>query len=210
LNLQSANALLKTLEEPPPGTRLVLTCTDPALLLPTVLSRCQRQRLAEPPPDQAAAWLAGQGVADRADAQVLLAACSGRPLDALALVQAGVSAADWAALPAAVAAGNAGALAGWPLPRALDTLHKLCHDAMACATGAAPRYFPAGRVPAHGQPVLLSAWAKELDRVARNDDHPWHEMLLLEALVRQAAQALAPAPALQRRASSRLATLPAP
>src|SRR5687767_7560739 len=86
LNLQSANALLKTLEEPPPGTRLVLTCTDPALLLPTVLSRCQRQRLAEPAPEQAVAWLAGQGVADPADAQVVLAACSGRPLDALALV----------------------------------------------------------------------------------------------------------------------------
>lgn len=210
LNPQSANALLKTLEEPPPGTRLLLTCTDPALLLPTVLSRCQRQRLAEPAAEQAVAWLAGQGVGERADAQILLAACSGRPLDALALVQAGVDAAGWAALPAAVAAGNAAALAGWPLPRALDTLHKLCHDALACATGAVARYFPADRLPPPGQPVLLAAWSKELDRVARNDEHPWHEMLLIEALVRQGAQALAPATVQTRRAGGRLATLPAP
>ena len=210
LNLQSANALLKTLEEPPVGTRLLLTCTDPALLLPTVVSRCQRQRLVGPPLDEAAAWLAGQGVADAAAAQVLLAACSGQPLDALALAKSGVDATAWSALPAAVAAGQAGALAGWPLPRALDTLHKLCHDAMACAAGAGPRYFPASRVPAQGQPELLSAWARELDRVARDDAHPWHEALLIEALVRQGARALAPLSASTQRASSHLATLPAP
>jgi DNA polymerase-3 subunit delta' len=48
LNLQSANALLKTLEEPAAGTRLLLTTADPATLLPTVRSRCQLLRLAEP------------------------------------------------------------------------------------------------------------------------------------------------------------------
>ena len=42
LNPQAANALLKTLEEPPVGTRILLTCADPALLLPTVRSRCQK------------------------------------------------------------------------------------------------------------------------------------------------------------------------
>ena len=84
LNAQSANALLKTLEEPPPGTRLVLTTADPALLLATVRSRCQWQRLAEPAPDVAAAWLSTQGMSQPA---VLLAACSGRPLDALALIR---------------------------------------------------------------------------------------------------------------------------
>lgn len=210
LNLQSANALLKTLEEPPPGTRLLLTCADPARLLPTVRSRCQHQRLAEPPPDQAVAWLAGQGVDDEADSRVLLAACSGRPLDALALLQAGVDAAAWSALPAAVAAGNAGALAGWPLPRALDALHKLCHDSMARAAGAPARYFNADRVPATGQPALLAAWSRELGRAARYDEHPWHETLLIESLIGQGQQALAPAANAARRAGGRLATLPAP
>ncbi|MFY9512680.1 MAG: DNA polymerase III subunit delta', partial [Rubrivivax sp.] len=41
INLQAGNALLKTLEEPPAGTRVLLGVADPAHLLPTVRSRCQ-------------------------------------------------------------------------------------------------------------------------------------------------------------------------
>jgi len=41
LNLSAANALLKTLEEPPPATHLVLTTSQPGRLLPTIVSRCQ-------------------------------------------------------------------------------------------------------------------------------------------------------------------------
>jgi DNA polymerase-3 subunit delta' len=37
----TTNALLKTLEEPPPGVVLLLTCADPESVLPTVVSRCQ-------------------------------------------------------------------------------------------------------------------------------------------------------------------------
>ncbi len=190
LNPQSANALLKTLEEPPVGTRLLLTTADPAQLLPTLRSRCQLQVLAAPPADVATAWLASQG---QAQAEVLLAACSGRPLDALTLAQAGVNGETWAALPVAVARGYAAALAGWPVPRALDALHKLCHDAMALATGGTARYFPAGRVPRNGRLLALASWSHELDRVARHDDHPWNEGLLLDALVQQGAAALQPA-----------------
>jgi len=193
LNMASASALLKTLEEPAAGTRLLLTTSDPAGLLPTVRSRCQVLRLAEPAPEVALAWLQAQGVPSAADASVLLAACSGRPLDALALAQAGVDARAWAALPAAVAAGQATALAAWPVPRALDALQKLCHDALACTTGGSARYFPAGKVPAHAAPARLVAWALDLQRVARHAEHPWSEALLLEALVRAGAQALASA-----------------
>ena len=39
--LAGANALLKTLEEPPPQVVLLLTSSEPETLLPTVLSRCQ-------------------------------------------------------------------------------------------------------------------------------------------------------------------------
>lgn len=190
LNLQSANALLKTLEEPPPGTRLLLTAADPALLLPTVRSRCQLLRLPTPAPAEAAAWLAGQGVAE---GEVLLAACSGRPLDALGLARAGVQAAQWRALPGQVARGQAGALQGWPLPRVLDALHKLCHDAMALASGAQPTYFPPGSVGGKASMAALAAWSRELDRVARHDEHPWNEGLMLESLLAAAARALRPA-----------------
>jgi DNA polymerase III subunit delta' len=192
LNLQSANALLKTLEEPAAGTRLLLTTADPAALLPTVRSRCQLLRLPAPTAEVAVPWLQARGVAEAADAQVLLAACSGRPLDALALVQAGVDARSWSALPSAVAAGQAGALAAWPVPRALDALQKLCHDAMARATGAATQYFPAAGVPSRAALPALAAWAAELRRVARHAEHPWSEALLIEALVNAGAQALAP------------------
>ncbi len=41
LNDEAANALLKTLEEPPPHATLVLLCADPSRLPNTVLSRCQ-------------------------------------------------------------------------------------------------------------------------------------------------------------------------
>lgn len=191
LNTQSANALLKTLEEPAPGTRLLLTCTDPSALLPTVRSRCQWLRLPVPAPELALAWLQAQGVPDAAEAGVLLAACGGRPLDALALQQAGVDARSWAALPGAVAAGHAGALAGWPIPRVVDALQKLCHDAMARAGGGAAVYFPTASVPARAAWPALVDWAAELRRVARHDEHPWSEALLIEALVGAAAQALA-------------------
>jgi DNA polymerase III delta subunit-like protein len=42
LNLEAQNALLRTLEEPPPGTTFVLVTASPSGLAPTVRSRCQR------------------------------------------------------------------------------------------------------------------------------------------------------------------------
>ncbi|HVN72895.1 MAG TPA: hypothetical protein VMU10_12835, partial [Desulfomonilia bacterium] len=47
LNAESANALLKTLEEPPPNTMIVLVSHRPKLLLPTIVSRCQLIRFNE-------------------------------------------------------------------------------------------------------------------------------------------------------------------
>src|SRR5215471_11597402 len=42
MNVQAANCLLKTLEEPQPDVVLLLTAPDPGLLLPTILSRVQQ------------------------------------------------------------------------------------------------------------------------------------------------------------------------
>ena len=41
MNRESANFFLKTLEEPPPRTTFILTTNNPALLLPTLISRCR-------------------------------------------------------------------------------------------------------------------------------------------------------------------------
>ena len=57
MNRNSANALLKAMEEPPANTHLILVSDDPATLLPTIRSRCQL--ISIPVPDQAVAlqWL---------------------------------------------------------------------------------------------------------------------------------------------------------
>lgn len=189
LNEHSASALLKTAEEPPAGTRLVLTCSDPAAILPTVRSRCHRVLLPAPGPDEAREWLGGQGVARP---EVLLAASGGRPLEALGLAREGVDASAWEALPGALAAGRPGALSGWPVPRALDALFKLCRDALARASGAPTRYFDARQVPAGASPAQLASWAAELQRIARHAEHPWHEALMADALAARAQAALVP------------------
>lgn len=71
MNLNAANALLKTLEEPPPESFLALATGAPARLLPTVRSRCQRIVIRPLEPDALLAWLRAQGVA--ADLAGLLA-----------------------------------------------------------------------------------------------------------------------------------------
>ncbi len=57
LNRFAANALLKTLEEPPGTTLLVLVATQPSRLPPTVRSRCQRLRIRAPQRAESLKWL---------------------------------------------------------------------------------------------------------------------------------------------------------
>lgn len=65
LNRFAANALLKTLEEPPGATLLVLVVTQPSRLPPTILSRCQRLRVRAPLRAESLAWLkAAKGEGD--------------------------------------------------------------------------------------------------------------------------------------------------
>jgi DNA polymerase-3 subunit delta' len=184
MNGPAANALLKTLEEPPGAMRLLLTSADPERLLPTVRSRCQRLRLALPPQADALAWLQAQGLDDAA---ALLAAAGGSPLETLAWAQEGLSPALLAALPRRVAVGDASALIGRPLPRVIELLLKLAHDAQVLAAGGAPRFFAAVHLPAHADPAALRQWQHALMRAARHDEHPWNAGLLVESLVSQAA-----------------------
>jgi DNA polymerase-3 subunit delta' len=72
------NCLLKTLEEPPPNTVLVLTTAYPDHLLPTVLSRCQIVGLSSVSRADLLAFIAKRGVASE-EAQTLAALAHGRP-----------------------------------------------------------------------------------------------------------------------------------
>ncbi len=85
LNSASANALLKTLEEPPPDTVFLLVSNNIERLLPTILSRCRQFAMPMPSTAQSLAWLATQIDA----AEVWLAEQGGAPLAALALAQSG-------------------------------------------------------------------------------------------------------------------------
>ena len=84
LNPEAANALLKTLEEPPPATFLLLVSHQPGRLPATIISRCRRVPVGEPEHAAATAWLAAQGVAD---ANAALARGGGAPLLALELAR---------------------------------------------------------------------------------------------------------------------------
>lgn len=190
MNLIAANALLKTIEEPARGLRIVLTAHDEEALLPTLRSRCQRVRLPLPAAPQALDWLAAQGVARP---EVLLAASGGQPLDAHAMAVDGVDSAAWERLPAAVRRGAAAGLADWPLARLIDAMQKLCHDLMCLRAGAAPRHFSnASLAPLVHRDApdwsALADWARALTQAARHDDHAWHAGLRNEAMVGQAAR----------------------
>jgi DNA polymerase-3 subunit delta' len=84
LHPAAANALLKTLEEPPPGTLIVLVSDRPARLLATLRSRCRLLALPLPSQDAAIAWLREQGVEDPGAA---LATAGGAPLLAQRLAE---------------------------------------------------------------------------------------------------------------------------
>ena len=184
LNTASANALLKTLEEPPGRLRLLLTSADPEQLLATVRSRCQRLRLDLPPTAVALGWLQSQGVADPG---ALLQAAGGSPLEALAWAREGVTAPLLADLPRRVALGDASSLVGRPVPRVVDWLLRLSHDAQVLAAGGLPRFFAAQHLPVGADPAALRLWQSALQRAARHDEHPWNAGLLIESLVSQAA-----------------------
>jgi DNA polymerase-3 subunit delta' len=187
MNAVSANALLKTIEEPAPGMKILLCVGDPEQLLPTIRSRCQRVRLAPPAPSQALAWLQAQGVQDAA---VLLAATAGEPLSAARMASEGLTAAVWSALPQQLRQGDVRVLTAMPVPLALRTLQQICHDAMALAAHGAPRFFPLASLGRAGHMAALVAWHEALQRAARHDEHPWHAALLIDSLAGQGRQAL--------------------
>lgn len=202
MNAITANALLKTLEEPPGDARFVLASEAAHQLLPTIRSRCLTHTMAWPDQQEALAWLQGQGVAPEA-ADVALRAAGGRPGDALALAHSGggKDMAAWSQLPRALAKGDVAALAAYAPPHAVEALQKICHDLMALAAGAAPRYFTPADLPSRPLDMgLLAEWSRALAQAARTADHPFNAGLMTEALAAEARRVLMSGqPARQRR-----------
>lgn len=189
MNAIAANALLKTLEEPPGDTRFVLATEAVHALLPTIRSRCMAHTLRWPPRDEVLAWMQREGVPPEV-AVPMLRAAGGRPDDALQLARAGAEPQAWAQFPAAMQRGDVRAVEGWSPASAIAAMQKLCHDLQLKAVGADPRYFEAADLPAAPPQLQLARWGKELAQSARTADHPFTAPLLLEALVAQARTTL--------------------
>ncbi len=91
MNTNSANALLKTLEEPPGDSILVLVSHDAARLPPTIRSRCQNLYARLPGSTAALDWLcSGQGF-DPDESEAALQAAAGSPLVARDMITNGTT-----------------------------------------------------------------------------------------------------------------------
>ncbi|ABC38529.1 DNA polymerase III subunit delta' [Burkholderia thailandensis] len=190
LNVAAANALLKTLEEPPSGVVFLLVSARIDRLLPTIVSRCRQWPMTVPAPDAAAAWLAAQNVAD---ANALLAEAGGAPLAALALASdENRPLRDWTL--AQLAAGAAcdpfacgETLQKLPVPVVLGWLQRWLYDLLAERAAGAPRYFPAQRAALArcAAAVDANAFARLLKTVTRQravENHPLSARLVFEEL----------------------------
>jgi DNA polymerase-3 subunit delta' len=189
MNHVTANALLKTLEEPAGDVRFVLASESAHQLLPTIRSRCLVHTMTWPSAAEATAWLQEQGVRPE-EAEPLFRAAGDRPDDALALSKAGLSSKTWAELPKALARGDASRLADWTPAQALDLMTKVCHDMLVVRCGAAPRFFQASDLPPPVSVRALGDWWRELAATLRTVEHPFNAGLMLEALVSRARSAL--------------------
>lgn len=87
LEKNAANALLKSLEEPPVGTFFVLVAHRPGRLLPTIRSRCRVLRFADAPDSEVEAFLSREAPELSAEARKLaVSAAGGSPGAALEFV----------------------------------------------------------------------------------------------------------------------------
>ena len=82
MNRHAANALLKTLEEPPGDAVIILLSHDPSRLAVTIRSRCQKLQIRSPDTDTALAWLLETGAYGDVEARSALRAAAGSPIRA--------------------------------------------------------------------------------------------------------------------------------
>jgi DNA polymerase-3 subunit delta' len=200
LNLVSANALLKVLEEPPEHTVFLLVADAPDRLLPTLVSRCRRLPLAVPDQRRCLEWLEAQGVQN---ASSWLAAAGGAPV--LAQQQAQLHAhpyPEWLTLVLdSMAVGNGadiGAVADQLEKQAaevwIDVLQRLFFDLLLAGSGSTVRYFPdlAKKIGATASRADLTEltqmcrWLAEQRRIAA---HPLNAKLFVHSTLQRAAMA---------------------
>lgn len=198
LNTASANYLLKSVEEPAPGTVFLLVSHAPDKVLPTLLSRCRRLSLPMPAREDGLAWLQAQGLPE-AQADTWLHASGGAPVGALALSQSSTE-------PVSYWLGSfTQSLADRTMPDMADytarldklqpaewlgTLQRLFTDLMLHSQGLPLRYFP--RLMPFIKAIAEDLSAPKISQTAvwlaaqqRIADHPLNSRLFIQSVLQR-------------------------
>lgn len=208
MNVFTANALLKLLEEPPEGCSFLLVSSSPRRLLPTLRSRCQQWAVSRPPAEQLAQWRAQAGEA----AGDLLAVVGGMPLAATRLGEAGGAALlarfvrEVGQLPEADPLRLAGQweawlkskeaiAAGFGIVQLIDWMQRWVADLAALRLGGRLRFFPAqegvlGALSARTNVAAMTNCYNEFAQIRRVAQHPLNMRLVLEDMLLRYARAL--------------------
>lgn len=196
LNMAAANALLKMLEEPPPGTIFLLVSHQMQRLLPTIRSRCHKITMQRPSQPAALSWLASKGVSD---AEFCLAHAGGSPLlakeasDATSRTETEVFAKH---LAQATNIDPFSAAAHWGregLLTAVQLLQKWVHDLLSLRLSDAVRYYPAHlaaltALAKRADMRRLLDFQRQLNEARAHATHPLNAELQLEALLLRYSQ----------------------
>ena len=192
MNNNSANALLKSLEEPTDKLLFILVSHKPQQLLPTILSRSLSIAVPNPTLEQSASWLRLQGIADP---QTVLALAGFAPLSALHWATEGAESGERKAMLEAVKQPDrldALALAE-QLQRTspillIHFLQQWCYDLSSYKLAGTIRYHPeqldfiaklALNIPVHS----LLRYVKDLQLAKKEALHPLNPKLLFESLL---------------------------
>jgi DNA polymerase-3 subunit delta' len=187
MNAATANALLKSLEEPIPGTLFLLVSSEPQRLLPTVRSRCQSIEIHAPDASVARAWLQEQGVREP---DAALAYAGNSPCK---VIEEGAEAAWRQRLVAEFCRDDLDPVAaadrsqGIEMPPFIDAMQKWLYDLTRVKAGSAPRYYPGeeGALARHSQRCaqrnLLRMW-RELAQARAEAQHTLNARLFMENL----------------------------
>lgn len=188
MNSATQNSLLKSLEEPGPGTLFLLVSSEPHRLLSTVRSRCQKIPVAKPSAEAAVQWLGGAGASDPA-LQLALAAGAplaaakfGESLDAIRALVAELSNPESDAL--SVAAGfQSTAPADF-----IDILYRWCHDLLMLKTAGRISYFSGNakelkRIAERVLPADVCRYLRRLIAARALAQHPLNARLVMEELL---------------------------
>jgi DNA polymerase III subunit delta' len=198
MNPNTQNALLKSLEEPPPGTAFLLVTTRPEGLLPTVRSRCMKFSLPLPDRAKALAWLKEQGVGRP---EAALAEAGGAPLAALRAVETESDRSRFLeglrkpGFDPITLADMAQRVPPWEL---VGWLQRWGHDLLLAGISGRVRYYPdheaaLGELSRRCEPADIAAYLRKLAEARALARHPLNARLFVEDLLLQYRRLIATA-----------------